>query len=150
MKSTFRLKNVLNLTTCCLILLYTAGCSSVSGLAVQENAYPKKSLVGDWNLVGVSTETYRDGTLVSKEDGAPEAPASNVLFVKDGWVFFPNKIGAWEYAGKRLVIDSGFEKRQSYELLSLSRSAMVLRWEYLPEGDAASGYQTYIIGEYAR
>ena len=151
MKSTSRLRNVLNLTIFFLLLLSSASCAVTSAGAGSGSAYSKKALVGDWNLVGASTETYRNGALVAKEEGAPEAPASSVLLGRDGWAFLANRIGAWDYAENRLVISNGIEQHRSYELLSLSRSAMVIRWEYQGKGDtAASGNHTYIVGEYAR
>lgn len=142
MKSTSLLRNVLNLTIFFLLLLFTASCAAVPP--------GKSSMVGDWSFVSAETETYRDGMLVSKEEGAPEMPASLFLFGKDGRVFLSHRIGAWDLADNRLMIHYGSEKRQCYELLSISRSSMVIRWEYQPENDEPSGYRTYIIGEYTR
>lgn len=142
MKSTSLLRNVLDLTIIFLLLLLTASCAAVPP--------GKSSLVGDWSFVGAATETYRDGMLVSKEEGAPEKPDNVFLFSKDGRVFHSHRIGAWDFADNRLMINYGSEKHQCYELLSISRSSMIIRWEYQPNGDEPSDYRTYIIGEYAR
>lgn len=149
MKSTSLLRYVLNLTILAAFVSSIASCSVMSTGARADCSYRKSSLVGDWNLVGTSTETYVDGLLVSKEEGAPVAPDSSFSLGKDGWALFQDWIGAWDLADNRLKIRNGRRDVKDFELLSLSRSKVVIRWEY-SDSPEDSGRQTFIVGEYSR